>query len=202
LRMADWGVKDFPAAVREMRRRFPTSPLSGLGHSFGGQALGLSGVSDRFGRYMTLAAGSGYLGNMPDEKRLWFTMNVIGYPLAALLGYLPAWAGMGENIPFGAFNQWRRWCNTPEYFMSDPEVPETQRFADVTTTMVCVGFEDDPWATLDATRAMMEWYSHADVKLKWFTQEDAHGPVGHLGFFRPNHGETLWPQIVDWLTQS
>ncbi|GIL00791.1 MAG: alpha/beta hydrolase [Alphaproteobacteria bacterium] len=201
LRMADWAVKDLPAAARELRRRYPDTPLAGLGHSFGGQALGLSGVADRFSRYMTLAAGSGYLGYTREATKLWFTMNVIGYPLAALLGHLPAWAGMGESIPFGAFNQWRRWCNSPDYFMSDPTVPETARFAEVRIAMVAVGFHDDPWATLESTRALMEWYSHADIKLKWFTEQDAHGPVGHFGFFRPEHKETLWPQIADWLTQ-
>ena len=114
VRMADWALKDFPAAVRELGRRFPGQPLSGLGHSFGGQALGLSGVSDRFTRYMTLAAGSGYLGKTREAGKLWLTMNLAGYPVAAILGYLPGWTGMGENIPFGIFNQWRRWCNSPD----------------------------------------------------------------------------------------
>lgn len=202
LRMADWAVRDLPAAVNELRRRYPDAGLSGLGHSFGGQALGLSGVADRFSRYMTLAAGSGYLGHTHDTQKLWLTMNVLGYPIAALLGYLPAWAGMGERIPFGAFNQWRKWCNSPDYFMSDPTIPETSRFADVTIPMVAVGFHDDPWATRESIEALVTWYSRADIRIRWFNEEEAGGPVGHFGFFKPDHSETLWPQIADWLTHS
>lgn len=61
-RMSDWAIADFPAAVDALCCRFPEHQLSGLGHSFGGQALGLSGTAERFLRYMTLAAGSGYAG--------------------------------------------------------------------------------------------------------------------------------------------
>lgn len=201
MRMSDWATRDMPAAVRELRRRYRDAPMAGLGHSFGGQALGLSGCANHFARYMTLAAGSGYLPALKEPTRNWISLNLIGYPLAAALGYLPRWAGLGADIPFGVFDQWRRWCNRPDYFMSDPEVPESERFEQVRLTMVAVGFEDDPLATLEATRALMGWYSRADIKLKWFTREDAHGPIGHFGFFRPDHRETLWPQVADWLTQ-
>ena len=199
LRMSDWAVQDLPAAAKTLARRYPDHPLVGLGHSFGGQALGLSGVSDRFSRYMTIAAGSGYLGDTEEAQKLWITMNVIGRPLAWALGYLPGWAGMGEGIPFGAFDQWRRWCNSPDYFMSDPSLPETSRFTEVTIPMVSVGFFDDPWATRRNTETMMAWYENADIKLRWFTEAEAGRPVGHFGFFKPDHTDTLWPHIADWL---
>ncbi|MCB1428436.1 MAG: alpha/beta hydrolase, partial [Nitratireductor sp.] len=62
VRMADWATMDMPAALKALKRHKPDSALAGLGHSFGGQALGLSGLAPRFLRYMTIAAGSGYLG--------------------------------------------------------------------------------------------------------------------------------------------
>lgn len=202
IRMSDWATRDMPAAVRELRRRYPGAPLSGLGHSFGGQAFGLSGVSDRFARYMTLAAGSGYLPLLKEPTRHWASLNLFGYPIALVLGYLPGWTGVGEDLPFGVFDQWRRWCNMPDYLMSDPDLPEKARFDDVRTPMVAVGFDDDPLATLASTRALMAWYANANIKLKWFTAEDVAGPVGHFGFFKADHKHTLWPQIADWLTHG
>jgi predicted alpha/beta hydrolase len=202
LRMSDWAIHDLPAAAKTLSRHCPDHPIAGLGHSFGGQALGLSGAADRFVRYMTLAAGSGYLPLINDTAKLWLSMNVFGYPLAWALGYLPGWAGMGEDIPFGAFDQWRRWCNSPDYFMSDPSLPETGRFASVTIPMVAVGFEDDPWATRAAIEALVSWYEYADIKIRWFTQKEAGRPVGHFGFFRPEQSEVLWPQIADWLIRA
>ena len=112
VRMADWATMDMPAALKALKRHKPDSALAGLGHSFGGQALGLSGLAPRFLRYMTIAAGSGYLGLTREREKLSRNMNLIGLPVAATLGKLPGWAGMGKDIPFGAFNQWRRWCNS------------------------------------------------------------------------------------------
>ncbi|WP_442868406.1 alpha/beta fold hydrolase [Bradyrhizobium sp. CCBAU 51627] len=39
--MADWAAQDVTAAVRWMRERYGTLPLAYVGHSYGGQALGL-----------------------------------------------------------------------------------------------------------------------------------------------------------------
>jgi predicted alpha/beta hydrolase len=201
-RAADWATKDFPAAVRELLRRHPGARLNGIGHSFGGQALGLSGMAPKFSRYMTICAGSGWLGHTRERDRLHRRMNWVGGPLAAVLGNLPAWSGFGVPLPSGVFQQWRRWCNARDYFMSDPDVPETKRFAEVRIAMMAVGFDDDPWMTRESVADLMAWYSNADIRLRWFSREESGGEVGHFGFFRPEHRETLWPQISDWLVHT
>lgn len=201
-KMSDWALKDLPAAVRFLTTRYPQHHLSGLGHSFGGQALGLSGVSEKFDRYMTLSSGSGYLGYMKNPANLNFKLNRIAYPVSLVLRHFP-FGEFGTKIPHGIFNQWRKWCNSHDYFMSDPSLPETRRFADVHIPIMSVGFEDDPYATLASVEALMAWYSRADVRLRWFTMEDTHDtPIGHSGFFKPEHSETLWPQISDWLVRE
>ena len=201
MRMSDWALRDLPAAVEALQRRYPNTALRGIGHSFGGQALGLSGVARRFERYMTIAAGSGYLGHMREHRKLSLMINWLGWPAAALLGALPRWAGLGEPIPYGAFNQWRRWCNDPRYFMSDASLPEIRRFAEVRIPVLAVGFGDDPWAPRKSVEAMVAWYSNAQIRLHWFNQRDLDKPVGHLGFFSSVHRHTLWPQLADWLLQ-
>jgi predicted alpha/beta hydrolase len=202
MKMAQWATHDLPAAVEFLKARFPGCDLRGVGHSFGGQALGLSGASSSFTRYMTIAAGSGYLGHTREHARLSRAMNQIGRPLALALGYLPKWAGFGEPIPYGAFNQWRKWCNSPDYFMSDRDVPQTALFKRVRIPMMAVGFADDPWATRQSVEALASWYCDAQIRLHWFAEQDLSQPVGHMGFFRSTHRETLWPQLADWLLQN
>lgn len=202
IRMSDWATADLPAAAETLCDLFPGAPLAGMGHSFGGQALGLSGAASRFVRYMTIAAGSGYLGFTREHQKLSNAMNRVGWPVAAVLGRLPRWAGFGEPLPYGAFNQWRKWCNSPEYFMSDETVPERSRFRNVAIPMVAVGFEDDNWATRQSVDAMVAWYSHAEIRVRWFGEDELTAPVGHFGFFRTEHRETLWPQLADWLVRD
>jgi predicted alpha/beta hydrolase len=202
MRMSDWAIRDMPAAIGTLMQRYPDASLRGIGHSFGGQALGLSGEAHRFARYMTIAAGSGYLGHTREFAKLTRAMNRIGWPIAAVLGFLPRWAGFGEPIPYGAFNQWRKWCNSPDYLMSDTSIAERKRFALVRIPMLAVGFEDDPWATRQSVEALAGWYCNAAIRIHWFGEDELKRPVGHLGFFRPEHRETLWPQLADWLLQG
>ena len=45
--MSDWAALDVTAAVAWMRERYKTLPLTYVGHSFGGQALGLLPTTPR-----------------------------------------------------------------------------------------------------------------------------------------------------------
>ncbi|MGI9401313.1 MAG: hypothetical protein ACR2O0_08675, partial [Rhizobiaceae bacterium] len=166
-------------------------------------ALGLSGTAEKFDRFMTLASGSGYLGYLKNHEKHRFKLNRIAYPMSLALRYYQAGNGIDVKIPHGIFNQWRKWCNSHDYFMSDENLPETRRFADVHIPIMSVGFEDDSDTTLASVEALMAWYYRADVRLRWFTLEDTHGiSIGHSGFFKPEHKETLWPQISDWLVRE
>src|SRR4051812_22274492 len=42
VRMRDWAALDVSGAIDHMRRVWPRLPLAAVGHSFGGQALGLT----------------------------------------------------------------------------------------------------------------------------------------------------------------
>ena len=202
LRMTDWATQDLPAAVDKLQALYPDHPMTGLGHSFGGQALGLSGAASRFVRYMTICSGSGYLGHTREPRKLWWLMNFVSLPLAFVFGKMPRFAGLGEPLPFGAFNQWRNWCNQPNYFMDDETIAERDCFEHVKIPIAFAGFEDDDWATRASTEAMMKWYANAQATLRWFTTAEAGRPVGHFGFFRREHETGLWPQIGDWLIRD
>ena len=58
--MSDWAAQDVTAAVAWMRERYKTLPLNYVGHSFGGQALGLLAEQHR-GVPRALHRGAGRL---------------------------------------------------------------------------------------------------------------------------------------------
>ena len=98
--------------------------MVGVGQSYGGQALGLCGISGRFTRYGMVATMSGYHRGL-DDRWAGPRMFLIGVPVASLLGRVPRWLGIGEPIPASVFRDWARWCRRPDYFFGDPVVPET-----------------------------------------------------------------------------
>ena len=201
LKMKDWALLDFPAAAAWLRSRFPHNPLVGLGHSYGGQALGLSGVSGEFERYATVATMSGYWRDLDEPWGVLVKTRVVGSAFARLLGHIPSWAGLGETMPGSIFLDWARWISKPDYFFSDPQLPEISRFADVTLPLLVVGLRDDPWGTPKAINTFMANYAAADLRSLWLEPGES-GKIGHLGYFRPRHEREHWHQVSDFLLQG
>lgn len=200
LNMKDWGVLDFPAALDVLKRAAGNKPLVGIGHSYGGLALGLSNRSSDFERYTSLASLSGYYRNTAVPFSVFAKMNFVALPLAISLGRLPKWSGIGEELPGSVFQDWARWCRNPNFLFGDAKTPESGRFQSVRTPLLAVGVTDDPWGTPKAIDHLMAHYGNAPIVKLWLSpKQSTGGAVGHLGFFRKHHVATLWPPVIDWL---
>jgi predicted alpha/beta hydrolase len=200
--MKDWALLDLPAAAAALDEVAPAHRMVGVGQSYGGQALGLCGISGRFTRYGMVATMSGYFKGLND-RTAWLRMNGIGIPVSLAFGHTPRWLGIGEPIPGTVFRDWARWCRMPDYFFDDPALPETGRYANVRTPILAFGLTDDRWGTPRAVAALMRHYGSAPVELRWLSPQDARGyAIGHLGFFRSRFAETLWPQLIAWLLEG
>lgn len=199
--MRDWAHFDMPAALGRLEAVDHGRPVVGVGQSFGGQVLALGGRSERFSRYLMVATMTGYWGNTRPRFRVFAQMNLVGLPLAALLGKVPGSIGLGETLPGSVFREWARWGRHPDYFFADPTMDAARRFADVETPILAIGLTDDPWGTPRAQHALLKYYSRAPTEIRWISPEEAGGPVGHLGFFRSAFKERLWEPAIAWLKQ-
>ncbi|HWK67050.1 MAG TPA: esterase [Rhizobiaceae bacterium] len=197
--MKDWALLDLPAAAGALDRTAPSHSMVGVGQSFGGQALGLCGIPDRFARYGMVATMSGYWRGL-DDRLAGPRMFLLGVPLSFLFRDVPRRLGVGEPIPSTVFRDWARWCSMPDYFFDDATVPETSRYREVTTPILALGLSDDIWGTRRAVAALMRHYENAPVEERWLSPDDAGGQkIGHLGFFRSRFSESLWPPFMAWL---
>lgn len=106
--MSDWALRDIAATVGWMRERYTELPFAYVGHSFGGQALGLLPNNIEISRALLIAAQAGYWKLMasPERYRVYAMLNFIGLPLTRALGYMPGKAGLGMDLPKGVFLQW------------------------------------------------------------------------------------------------
>jgi hypothetical protein len=80
--MSEWAARDVTAAVAWMRERYKNLPLRYVGHSFGGQALGLLPNNTEISRALLIAAQAAYwrLMTAPERYRVYVMMNFIGAP--------------------------------------------------------------------------------------------------------------------------
>ncbi|MCJ8176634.1 alpha/beta fold hydrolase [Pseudomonas viridiflava] len=194
----DWGMRDLAAAVDYMEDG--KTDLFWVGHSFGGQGLGLLPNHHKIRAAYCFGIGSGWTGWMSTLESLklrllWF---VILPPIVAIKGYM-AWSilGMGDDLPLSVFKEWRRWCSFPHYFFDDPTMSTSvRRFAEVRTPCVFVNSVDDPWATFKSRDAFIKGYSGAPLQTRDL-YPDSGKPIGHMGYFRAS-AYPEWDRMLDW----
>jgi len=200
--MSDWAALDAAAAVAWMRERYKTLPLNYVGHSFGGQALGLLPNNTEVSRALFIAAQAGYWKLMasPERFRVYAMLNFVGLPLTKLLGYTPGWSGLGEDLPKGVFEQWVGWVMSERYLFTDPKLPGLSNFANYKGALRALCLADDPWATRPAVGLLCSGFSSIEPEILTITPADAGvSKIGHFGFFRPEHRDTLWRGAAEWI---
>jgi predicted alpha/beta hydrolase len=111
--------------------------------------------------------------------------------------------GVGENLPVSIYRQWKRWSSFPHYFFDDPKASAiTAPYAQVRLPIAAANATDDLWALPASRDAFFKGYRAATVEAITFTPQ-ALGveAVGHMGYYRANVGQRLWPQMLQWLAQ-
>ncbi len=200
--MSDWAALDVSAAVTWMRERYSHMPLAYVGHSFGGQALGLLPNNAEVSRALFIAAQAGYWKLMasPERYRVYAMLNYVGTPLTKLLGYAPGWSGLGEDLPKGVFLQWVSWVMNEHYLFDDPGLKAKENFPKYRGALRAVCFTDDPWATRTAVELLCAGFTSIKPEIVSVTPAEAGvKKIGHFGFFRPDHRDTLWRGAAEWI---
>src|ERR1700732_1749940 len=128
--MSDWAALDVTAAAAWMRERYHQLPLNYVGHSFGGQALGLVPNNAEVSRALLIAAQPRYWKLMasPERYRVYVMLNFVGTPLTRLLGYAPGWSGLGLDLPKAVFLEWAGWVMSKRYLFDDPKLKALENF--------------------------------------------------------------------------
>lgn len=205
-RMADWAEKDATSAVGWMRARYKTLPLSYVGHSFGGQALGLLHNNDQIARALLVASQAAYwkFFTPPENYRVFALMNIIGKPIANIMGYVPGKIGLGEDMPKGVFLQWARWVKSERYYFDDASLAAAlANYANYRRPLRALCIDDDPWATRPAVDLLCSAFKATSPDIVTIKPADTGATtIGHFGFFRLEHRDTLWKNAADWLLAS
>lgn len=194
----DWARKDLSTLVDRLQNE--STPLYLVGHSYGGHALGLIDNHRAIRAACFLGTGAGWHGWMPrlESLRVRFMWHGMAPLLTGLKGYL-AWSrlGMGEDLPLGVYQQWKRWCGFPHYFFDDPEYPEVNsQFSAVRTPIQAINAVDDKWAMLRSRDAFMQFYAASVVECVDLVPQDIGlREIGHMGYFR-SRAQALWPEML------
>lgn len=214
IRYRDWGQKDVAAAIEYLSNAYPELPLSVLGHSTGGQQLGLAANNYRVNKAVFVAVSTGYWkGLFPNMKWLTLFLWRCYVPITTrLFGYGPFKVlGLGEDLPTFVVREWAAWCLEPSYMKAffdgtgfkksvDGTAFGDTYFQQLRCPIHAYCFSDDDIATQANVPPMLSLFSHTKLTQSWTSPQDIQQKaIGHLGFFRPTVGKELWDDAINKL---
>ncbi|MCZ7687044.1 MAG: alpha/beta fold hydrolase [Sandaracinaceae bacterium] len=200
--MTDWARLDAAAVHAWVRRRF-RAPLVSIGHSFGGQLLGLAAEASDVEGAVLVAAQLGYMGHWPARERaklafFWYGMIPA---MTSAVGYLPRLgrprrgapegrgARVGEVVPLAGLppRSRPRGARSPRRVRSPR--PRLQLRGRRLRAAARGGRADG-----GAEARPLE---HRHLAPSALGAER----IGHFGFFRPSFEATLWPEVVRFASE-
>lgn len=204
--MRDWAENDLAGVLDAVSRRFPSSKPLMVGHSAGGQFLGLCANNNLVSALLAVASQSGYWQFWAAPRRyllaaLWYGfMPAVTYAMS----YFPAKTlRLGENLPAGVALEWARWCRNRDFITDSHGKPLREHFEKFNGAIFAYSFDDDSMAPKAAVESLVSFYSRAQVRLCHVRARDVGAQrIGHFGFFNERFKDSLWNDGLRWLLEQ
>jgi len=205
--LISWGRYDMPAVLDALQDEFADASYHLIGHSAGGQLIGLMPNYESITSVFNVACSSGCIKNMkmPYKLKAKFFMDIFIPINNLMLGYTASdKVGMGENLPKHVARQWREWCKGEGYIKTAfGKSIQTHFYDDFAIKSLWVGFSDDDIANSKNMDDMIRVFSQMPVEKRFFDpKEFGLDSIGHMLYFsrRTNKkAPELWQMAVDWL---
>ena len=208
--LISWGRHDMPAVLDALQDEFADAAYHLIGHSAGGQLIGLMPNYNMLASVFNVACSSGRIKNMamPYRAKAMFFMDAL-IPIANLaLGYTPSdKMGMGEPLPRGVARQWREWCNGAGYIKTAfGKSIHTHFYDEISMPALWLGFSDDDIANSENMDDMIRVFTRMPIE-KRFLDSKSFGvsSIGHMRYFSSKtnaKAPALWQMAVDWFNTS
>lgn len=200
--LVQWGRYDMFAVLEKLKELVPDVPYYLVGHSAGGQLIGLMENYSDLQAIFNVAASSGSLRNISGG--FWwkarFFMSILIPLTNGLIGYTPSqWIGMGDPLPKGVARQWAEWCNGSCYVkMAFGKEIQTHWFDEIEAPIKWLFATDDPIANQQNVEEMSSVFPNAKSELlKLVPSKQGLKEIGHMKFFSRS-SKTLWCLIPEF----
>lgn len=196
----DWGQLDIPAAIETLLRKTAAKRITLIGHSAGGQLLGITPNHDKVEKLIAIAGSTGHVKGLNGRTKLLAPiMFHLIFPISGLFkGYgATKFLGMGENLPKNVAKQWALFCSKPGYVLNAMGQTIFEDFHDQVTTPITVFWaSDDEIATEANVKDLLRLYPNATTQMIEINpQSYGHRSVGHMQMFKSSH-QNLWSVIA------
>ncbi|GGD25729.1 alpha/beta hydrolase family protein [Hyunsoonleella pacifica] len=202
---ADWGKNDLESIIQYTITKYPKLKKIVLGHSIGGQLIGLSKASMQLDKIVLVASQSGYwkYWNGIGRIKMWCSWHLLFPILLNIFGYLKSKKISGmENLPRHVAKQWSTWGKNKDYILSDTSIHQ-KYYDSISADVTAFSIEDDKFAPVSAVKWMTSQYKSAKKRSIHLKPIDFKvNTIGHFGIFKEKFKDTIWVQILDEIKPS
>lgn len=202
--IVQWGQLDIPAAINALLTKTNTQQVYLLGHSAGGQLIGIMPNHSKVAKVIAVSGSTGHVKGLSGRTKILAPIMFKGiFPLARLtLGYGPTNAiGMGENLPKNVAREWAQFCSKPGYVINAIGKTVKEDFhPSIKVPVTVLWSSDDEIATYSNVKDLLRLYPNAKtnmIELK--PSAFGHKNIGHMLMFKRSH-QNIWPVIANELS--
>ena len=204
--LTNWGKLDMTAALEYLKSEIPNTDYHLIGHSAGGQLVGLMKNAKEIKSMFNFASSSGsiHYSKYPFKIKSFFFLSLF-IPINNLIfGHTKSqWAGMGEPLPKNVAKEWTKWCNGKGYVKVDLDTKIKEHlYNELSFNTLWVHAKDDEIANYENVKDMIR--VHPNIKSTILTlspKEYGFKDIGHMKFFSKRKKE-LWSLATKWLNEN
>ena len=203
----EWTNQDFTGVSLYVRKAHPKAQMYHIGHSFGGNSLGMSTAYTNYEKFLGVGSQYGYYRNFPLKMKVIIVLGfgVLSPLLSSLLGYFPSpWIGLGEPLPKKVMSDWGVFLLKKGAMLSLANDYNENHYDKITKPMLLISIDDDNFAPKKAVDVLAnKVYANAAVeRLHLVPKEYGIKRLGHNNFFRKKNKNNLWPIVLDWFNPN
>lgn len=196
----DWGCLDIPTAILTLKEQTNADKVILIGHSAGGQLLGVVPNYNDVIKMITFASSTGYTKQLAGKTKLLApVMFDVIFPISSLIkGYgATKMIGMGENLPKNVARQWREFCHSGFYVKYSIGKTIMNDYHDKVSCDIHAFYaDDDEIATQKNVKDLFSLFGGAKIyyhplSVKQYQLKE----IGHMGLFKKSH-QVLWKEIL------
>jgi predicted alpha/beta hydrolase len=198
-----WGQLDLVSAIDFLTDKTNSAQIHLIGHSAGGQLLGLAPNHAKVKNVVAIAGSSGNTKGLSGKTKFLgpIMFNVI-FPVSSFFkGYAATnFIGMGENLPKGVGAEWREYCTKGGYATNAIGKTVFEDFhSEIHSPITAIHATDDEIATLHNVKDLLRTFPNSPSQIVTLAPK-TYGlrSIGHMEMFKSSH-QQLWTVIADQL---
>ena len=201
----DWGRIDQTVVADYLAQRFPKLAPVLVGHSFGGQIIGLTRHASRWLAVLLVGTSHGYYGKWPQPQRrkMWLRSYVMAPLLRLASRKLQQRMEDKMGIPFPIGYEMSIYLRTPHFFVDLQGRPIRPHNEELRATVRHITLSDDV-VVIPGSEIDIEFFYPNAKKIQDRKTPADYGveQVGHFGFFRRSMPVAAWADVGQWLSSQ